>query len=177
MKRLLTAAKQSVEKGKIIKGRQWLHMLYYSSRTSKRTKHVYSIKHLHELQWYGDDDMEKFIARWEYIISGMESKPSEEEQRDILIKQMRHSSKLQHDVAHFDRIEDNDSKDNSFAWLVSRIDRCIEREEILANEKKVDNDGKKTKKQKDNPAAPAGGGFGGAGFARSSRGRSSPLNE
>ena len=40
----------------------------------------------------------------------MESKPTQEDQRDILIKQMRHSTKLQHDVAHFDRVEDPDAK-------------------------------------------------------------------
>ena len=114
--RLLNMARKEVQQNNLITGRQWVKMLYYGVRTTRGTKNLMDINHLNKLAWFGDDKKEKFLDRWEYVWTGMDKHPDDEEKAKIFLKQLRRSYDLAIDIAHYDRLKDG-HPDKTFEWL------------------------------------------------------------
>ena len=76
----------------------------------------------------------------------MKKQPDDDELRDVMLKQIRKSRDLAHDISHFDRIEDETDPVYTYAWLRTRIDNDIERSEVAENEAMLDEkfDGKRS---------------------------------
>ena len=138
--RLLNKAREEIENDRMITGRQWCHMLYYGTRTSKESRNMYDLSHLYKVNWYGDDQMEKFLDKWDYVVTGMKEKPTDDAKRNLFLKQLRKSKALEHDIAYLDRLAD-DHADYSFDWMWKRVENCIDREEMMRNEKELEKAG------------------------------------
>ena len=68
-------------------------MFEHYLKTNEEAGSLYSVEDLLKVPLSGDD-LRTFIHNWESVIAGLNHQPEETTLRDILLRQLRNSSKL-----------------------------------------------------------------------------------
>ena len=108
----------------ITKGRQmyWLILNYHKVNDSQEV--VIGIEHLTLLEWKGDHKMAEFKHHWDSIMRRMTDPLTEPTLKGLLYKKLRHSKLLKDDIAHYDRMENDDVHKNT-TYLWNAVNRAI----------------------------------------------------
>ncbi|CAE6930031.1 unnamed protein product, partial [Symbiodinium sp. KB8] len=78
------------------------------------------------------DDLSTFIRNWECVIAGLTHQPEETTLRDILLRELRASSRLKFDLEVYDRAKEGDKK-HTCDYLVKRVKELLTRERTRRN--------------------------------------------
>ena len=94
---------------RLMTGRQILYMVRESFRTEAHMDVFYNLQDLMAVRWVGDDQMPKFLEKWDTVTEGMGPETIQEKTlRYLFLEQVSHSTVLAEDVAHYHRLKPND---------------------------------------------------------------------
>jgi hypothetical protein len=100
----------------------WLILNFHKVNDSQEV--VIGIEHLTLLEWKGDHKMAEFKSHWDSIMRRMTDPLTEPTLKGLLYKKLRDSKVLKDDIAHFDRMEnDNELKNTTYLW--NAVNRAI----------------------------------------------------
>eukprot|EP00435_Cladocopium_sp_Y103_P000397 s2998_g1.t1 len=102
-----------------------------------------------------EEDLRRFLNRWDATIAGMESPPDDLVLRDILLRQIRKCHLMKYDIEAFDRASEK-SDQKSYAFLLQNIRDLLDRERLRANRNRIVEKNKQGA-EKPQPAAAAQG--------------------
>ena len=122
-------------KGRAVRGRQILYLFDQYFKTNEEVGSLYSVEDLLKVNLLGDD-LSSFIHNWESVIAGMSHVPDEVTQRDILLRQIRKSTKMKYDLEIYDRAKEG-SKEHSYGFLVQSIKDLLTRERMGKNRDRI----------------------------------------
>ena len=122
-------------KGRAVRGRQILYLFDQYFKTNEEVGSLYSVEDLLKVNLLGDD-LSSFIHNWESVIAGMSHVPDEVTQRDILLRQIRKSTKMKYDLEIYDRAKEG-SKEHSYGFLVQSIKDLLTRERMRKNRDRI----------------------------------------
>ncbi|OLQ11620.1 hypothetical protein AK812_SmicGene4496 [Symbiodinium microadriaticum] len=95
--------------GRAVRGRQVLFMFEQFFKTNEAAGSLYSVEDLLKVKLVRDDPS-TFIHNWESVIAGLNHQPEETTLRDILLRELRNSSKLKFDLEVYDRAKEGEEK-------------------------------------------------------------------
>ena len=95
--------------GRAVRGRQVLFMFEQFFKTNEAAGSLYSVEDLLKVKLVRDD-LSTFIHNWESVIAGLNHQPEETTLRDILLRELRNSSKLKFDLEVYDRAKEGEEK-------------------------------------------------------------------
>jgi hypothetical protein len=125
--RLLTqATEDEAKKGRPLKGRQALWMVYRHFEINEEAGVIYSITDLMAVRWLGDDRIESFLNSWISVLSGMREEPPVTVKEELFLEQLRKSQVMREEVAYYDRVEKG-HPDKTYDFLVKSIRKLLER--------------------------------------------------
>ena len=101
------------------------------------------VEQIHNIKYPGDAKMRQFYENWISLVEDVDAQLPEETLRRLLREKLEASEELASDLAHFDRLED-DAPDFSHAWLLRRMDRCIQRKKDRTNDEEYNEQIRKT---------------------------------
>ena len=124
-------------KGRAVRGRQILYLFDQYFKTNEEVGSLYSVEDLLKVNLLGDD-LSSFIHNWDWesVIAGMSHVPDEVTQRDILLRQIRKSTKMKYDLEIYDRAKEG-SKEHSYGFLVQSIKDLLTRERMRKNRDRI----------------------------------------
>ena len=114
-----------------VRGRQVLFMFEQFFKTNEAAGSLYSVEDLLKVKLVRDD-LSTFIHNWESVIAGLNHQPEETTLRDILLRELRNSSKLKFDLEVYDRAKEGEEK-HTYGYLVKCVKELLERERTRGN--------------------------------------------
>ena len=122
----------------ILKGRQLLAMIVDSFRSASNTDLVFTIKHLYDLPYPGDNDIVVFKSQWNEVLECMRPAdvPNDIALRDILYDKIKGSKLMAFDLHYYEGKEETHSE-KTYKYLMDTISKHIRlrREEKNRNAK------------------------------------------
>ena len=117
--------------GRAVRGKQVLFMFEQFFKTNEAAGSLYSVEDLLKVKLVRDD-LSTFIHNWESVIAGLNHQPEETTLRDILLRELRNSSKLKFDLEVYDRAKEGEEK-HAYGYLVKCVKELLERERTRSN--------------------------------------------
>ena len=114
-----------------VRGRQVLFMFEQFFKTNEAAGSLYSVEDLLKVKLVRDD-LSTFIHNWESVIAGLNHQPEETTLRDILLRELRNSSKLKFDLEVYDRAKEGE-ENHTYGYLVKCVKELLERERTRSN--------------------------------------------
>eukprot|EP00439_Symbiodinium_sp_Y106_P048859 s4496_g6.t1 len=114
-----------------VRGRQVLLMFEHYLKTNEEAGSLYSVEDLLKVPLSGDD-LRTFIHNWESVIAGLNHQPEETTLRDILLRQLRNSSKLRFDLEVYDRAKEG-TEQHTYKYFVKCVKELLARERTRKN--------------------------------------------
>ena len=116
------------KEGNFLMGREILAMILDHFRTTSKDEVLFNASHIYKLQYRGDKEMDKFLNAWIEIIANMkvENIPSDNTQRDHLLRKIDGSQALHVDLTIF-KGRGNDDKKKTYKELLEIMKRHIAR--------------------------------------------------
>ena len=113
-----------MEPARQIRGRQLLHVIrsFYEVKASKRD--TFELKHLHEMKFWGDQNLSAWKLHWDDMVEHQRVKPSSEQLEDMYLEMCRQSDALRPHVEHYERCDD-EHPDHSYEFLERMTMRVI----------------------------------------------------
>ena len=134
-RRILNHKEVEASKGHAVRGRQVLLMFEQFFKTNEEAGSLYSVEDLLKVT-LNSDDLSTFIHNWESVIAGMSHVPEETTLRDILLRQLRKSSKFKYDLEISDRAKEG-TYNHTYQFLTQSIHDLLTRERIRRNRDKI----------------------------------------
>ena len=131
-RQLTQATEDEAKRGRPLKGRQALLLIYRYFEINEEAGVIYSITDLMAVRWLGDEKIETFLNSWIAVLSGMREEPPLRVKEELFLEQMRKSQVLREEVAHYDRVEKGDP-DKTYDFLVKSIRKFLERKRHRQN--------------------------------------------
>ena len=97
---------------------------------------LYDYSDLLSVRLRNDSGLEAFMNSWDGVLAGMKVTPAEELLEFLFLNQLRHSTVLKEEVAHYDRAK-RGSETRTYAFLMESVRRDLERQRLLHNRKAV----------------------------------------
>ena len=122
-----------------IKSRQSLWLLYDHLRTANIGEQSFRIIELSNLRcsvstfYAGEERLERFIAKWDHILAGLDKPLTEQVKRSLFSEKVRHLNCLAHDIREWDRNISNPDV-CSYEWLRARCRNEIDRWRVRRNQ-------------------------------------------
>ena len=117
--------------GRAARGRQVLFMFEQFFKANEAAGSLYSVEDLLKVK-LTRDDLSTFIHNWESVIAGLNHQPEETTLRDILLRELRNSTKLKFDLEVYDRAKEGGEK-HTYGYLVKCVKELLERERTRSN--------------------------------------------
>ena len=117
--------------GRAVRGRQVLFMFEQFFKTNEAAGSLYSVEDLLKVKLVRDD-LSTFIHNWESVIAGLNHQPEETTLRDILLRELRNSSKPKFDLEVYDRAKEG-GENHTYGYLVKCVKELLERERTRSN--------------------------------------------
>ena len=117
--------------GRAVLRRQVLFMFEQFFKTNEAAGSLHSVEDLLKVKLVRDD-LSTFIHNWESVIAGLNHQPEETNLRDILLRELRNSSKLKFDLEVYDRAKEGEEK-HTYGYLVKCVKELLERERTRSN--------------------------------------------
>ena len=130
-RQVLTFKETEAVHGRAVRGRQVLLMFDQYFKTNEEVGSLYSVEDLLKVTLHSDD-LTTFLHNWESVIAGMSHVPEEMVLRDILLRQIRKSSRMKYDLEIYDRAKEG-SASHSYAFLLKSIRDLLTRERMRKN--------------------------------------------
>ena len=110
----------------ILKGRQLLAMIVDSFRSASNTDLVFTIRHLYDLPYPGDNDLVTFKSQWNEVLECMRpgDVPNDVALRDILYDKIRNSKLMVFDLHYYESKEET-HVDKTYKYLMDTISKHI----------------------------------------------------
>ncbi|CAE7904108.1 NLRC3 [Symbiodinium sp. KB8] len=105
--------------GRAVRGRQVLFMFEQFFKTNEAAGSLYSVEDLLKVKLVRDD-LSTFIHNWESVIAGLNHQPEETTLRDILLRELRNSSKLRCDLEVYDRAKEGE-ENHTYGYLIGQV--------------------------------------------------------
>ena len=118
-----------------VRGRQVLYLFEQHFKTSEEVGSLYSVEELLKVNMVGDD-LTSFLHNWESVIAGMSHVPEEMVLRDILLRQIRKSSRMKYDLEIYDRAKEG-SPSHTYSFLLQSIRDLLTRERVRRNRDRI----------------------------------------
>ena len=134
-RQILNFKEAEAGKGRAVRGRQILYLFDQYFKTNEEVGSLYSVEDLLKVNLLGDE-LSSFIHNWESVIAGMSHIPDEVTLRDILLRQIRKSSRMKYDLEIYDRAKEG-SKEHSYNFLVQSIKDLLTRERMRKNRDRI----------------------------------------
>ena len=114
VRQIINYRESEASANRVVCGRQVLLMFEHYFKTNEEAGSLDSIENLLKVQLSGDD-LSAFIHNWESVIAGLNHQPEETTLRDILLRQLRNSSKLKFDLEVYDRAKEGSEQRTSLS--------------------------------------------------------------
>ena len=134
-RQVLTFKETEAVHGRAVRGRQVLLMFDQYFKTNEEVGSLYSVEDLLKVTLHSDD-LTTFLHNWESVIAGMSHVPEEMVLRDILLRQIRKSSRMKYDLEIYDRAKEG-SASHSYAFLLKSIRDLLTRERMRKNRDRI----------------------------------------
>ena len=134
-RQVLTFKETEAVQGRAVRGRQVLLMFDQYFKTNEEVGSLYSVEDLLKVTLHSDD-LTTFLHNWESVIAGMSHVPEEMVLRDILLRQIRKSSRMKYDLEIYDRAKEG-SASHSYAFLLKSIRDLLTRERMRKNRDRI----------------------------------------
>ena len=110
----------------ILKGRQLLAMVVDSFRSASNTDLVFTIKHLYDLRYPGDNELVMFKSQWNEVLECMRpgDVPNKVALRDILYDKVKGSKLMAFDL-HYYEVKEDHHADKTYDYLLKMISKHI----------------------------------------------------
>ena len=110
----------------LLKGRQLLAMVIDSFRSASNTDLVFTIKHLYDLPYPGDNEIVLFKSQWNEVLEQMRpgDVPNDIALRDILYDKVKVSKLMAFDLHYYEGKEDNHAE-KTYQYLMNMISKHI----------------------------------------------------
>ena len=110
----------------LLKGRQLLAMVIDSFRSASNTDLVFTIKHLYDLPYPGDNEIVLFKSQWNEVLEQMRpgDVPNDIALRDILYDKVKVSKLMAFDLYYYEGKEDNHAE-KTYQYLMNMISKHI----------------------------------------------------
>ena len=118
-----------------VRGRQVLYLFEQHFKTNEEVGSLYSVEDLLKVNMVGDD-LTSFLHNWESVIAGMSHVPEEMVLRDILLRQIRKSSRMKYDLEIYDRAKEG-STSHTYSFLLQSIRDLLTRERVRKNRDRI----------------------------------------
>ena len=113
--------------GRMLKGRQIAWLIFNFFKRSPQMGVIYSVADLAKLEWMGDKQIHKFLMMWRLMLDQMQTILPAEELLETLMQNMEKSVVLKEDIAHFYRL-DKDDTDRNYDFLTRSMENYLDRE-------------------------------------------------
>ena len=118
-----------------VRGRQVLYLFEQHFKTNEEVGSLYSVEDLLKVNMVGDD-LTSFLHNWESVSAGMSHVPEEMVLRDILLRQIRKSSRMKYDLEIYDRAKEG-SPSHTYSFLFQSIRDLLTRERVRKNRDRI----------------------------------------
>ena len=102
---ILQATEEEAKHGRALKGRQALLIVYRYYNIDEDLGVAYATVDLMNVTWKGDPKMEAFLNDWTMVLGGIKEPPPADLVETLFYRQMKKSTALREDVAHYERAE------------------------------------------------------------------------
>ena len=107
-------------------GRLALRVVWEWFMVDETAKALYSINHLQDLPYPGDDYMVQFILDWRRILADQESNVTEVQKDRIFYKKIRNSKALRTYLDHYNRLDES-KEDHSYTYFINSYDSYLKK--------------------------------------------------
>ena len=135
-RRITHATEIEARAGRMLKGRQCLLLIYEHYRINEEAGSLYELTDLMSVTLRHDGQLESFLNSWESVLAGMKEEPSPKTMEVLFLQQLRNSSVLKEEVAHYDRSRPGEAA-RSYDFLLDAVKRYLERKRHAENRKAV----------------------------------------
>ena len=160
-------SEQEDKAGRLIKGRQFLWLIYDRFRVDEAAGSVYELNDLLSVTLKGDQGLDKFFANWDEVLVGVQYPLSEDILVHLLYRQIKVSYVLRTEIERYDRLPKG-HEDKNYNFLMRTVRSYLERKLREGNRNAI-SQAPSGDKKKSNPAAPAKGKGRGRGKGKGSR--------
>ena len=123
---ILQATEEEAKHGRALKGRQALLIVYRFYNIDEDLGVAYATVDLMNVTWKGDAKIEAFLNDWTMVLGGIKEPPSADLVETLFYRQLKMSTILREDVAHYERAEKGTSH-RSYEFLLGQLRKYIER--------------------------------------------------
>ena len=101
---------EKAKKDDFVLGREILAIILESFRTANHDQLMFTVSHIHELQYPGDQNLDKFWNMWTEILNNIseEDQQSDRTLRDCLWRKIKGSRLMQYDMQRYDAAREGD---------------------------------------------------------------------
>ena len=122
--------------GKLLTGRQALHLVYSEYAIDEERGVLYDISHLMLLRYGSDENAPSFLNMWLHTVQGLSEPQSENNLKTLLAEQLKRSEAMKADIAHYER-KPKGHPDNSYKFLLDALKRHVQEIKKDQNRKKT----------------------------------------
>jgi len=119
---------QAMDTGRRLSGRQLLRAIDQHFKMTEADGAVYGMEHLLSVSMK-NDNLERFLADWDTVLTGMRKRPEDQILEAIFIRQLKQCSVMKDDLRDYDRLVLDDPM-KTYAELYRTANRVIERRRL-----------------------------------------------
>ena len=112
---------------RMVKGRQILWMIHDYHKYDEEYGAVLNFTDLLAVRLKNDAGLEGFMTSWESILAGMAQPPAESILEPLFLEQLRASTVLKEELAHYERAK-RGAEVRTYAFLLESVRRYLERQ-------------------------------------------------
>ncbi|OLQ01075.1 hypothetical protein AK812_SmicGene16204 [Symbiodinium microadriaticum] len=122
---ILIFKETEASKDRAVRGRQVLYLFDQYFKTNEEVGSLYSVEDLLKVRLV-NDDLSTFLSNWESVISGLSHMPDETTLRDIFLRELRQSKRMEYDLEIYDRAKGG-SEQHTYLFLKNSIKEMLTR--------------------------------------------------
>ena len=117
---------------RMLKGRRIARLIFNFFKRNPKMGVINSVTDLAKLEWMGDKQIHKFLMMWRLMLDQMQTTLPAEVLIEILMRKMGKSVVLKEDIAHFYRLDEDDS-DRNCDFLIRSMENYLDRGRYRTN--------------------------------------------
>ena len=121
-RRLGNLEEQSAESGRLVRGRQMLHMMYAEYALSTTGNIAFTLRDLFGLRLAGHDKLPAFLSSWDTVVQSSGVIATDEIQTALFLAQVEHVPAMSIDMNAYHRLPETEK---TYSWLRKAVDRLL----------------------------------------------------
>jgi hypothetical protein len=121
-RRLGNLEELALENGRLVRGRQMLHMMYAEFALTTTGNIAFTLRDLFGLRLAGHDKLPAFLASWDSVVQSSGVIATDEIQTALFLAQVEHVPAMSIDMNAYHRLPESEK---TYSWLRKAVDRLL----------------------------------------------------